>query len=98
MNVLSPRESPHPASPASGGGEKSASGGRRKEQAGEEEKEAGEGPTKRPPTAPYLIAAAMLPPSTVSTAPVVLRARARSVKARATSAARTSRPSRLPRM
>src|SRR3989442_1615470 len=48
--------------------------------------------------APYRIAAAMLPPSTVRTAPVVLRARARDTNASATSLAWTSRPSRFPAM
>ena len=43
-------------------------------------------------------AAAMLPPSTVTTAPVVLSANASDTKAWATSSAVTSRPSRLPAM
>ncbi len=43
-------------------------------------------------------AAATFPPSTVRMAPVVARASASEMKARATSSARTSRPRRLPRM
>ena len=46
----------------------------------------------------YLTIAATLPPSTVSTAPVVRSMRARATKASATSLARTSAPSRLPAM
>jgi len=44
----------------------------------------------------YRGAAALFPPSTVKTAPVVLRASARLTNASATSSARTSRPRRLP--
>ena len=46
----------------------------------------------------HLTIAATLPPSTVSTAPVVRSSRARATKASATSPARTSAPSRLPAM
>src|SRR5882672_2385713 len=50
------------------------------------------------PSTPYRNAAAMLPPSTVRTAPVVLRVRARDTKASATSSAWTSRRNRFPAM
>lgn len=50
------------------------------------------------PKSPYRGAADRLPPSTVSTAPVVFSDRARWTKARATSSAVTSMPSRLPAM